>query len=141
MIEIVLIAAVAENGVIGRDGVTPWRLKSDMRRFRALTVGRPGVMGRRTWLALPVRPLPRRTNIVVTRDAAFAAPGALVAPSLQAALAMHRRWRWRSVSRSRMSTPRRRAMRASLRSIRRSGAKASAKATRPGRKTTPHTIS
>ena len=66
--QIVLIAAVADNGVIGQGGTMPWRLKSDMRRFVALTAGKPVVMGRKTWLSLAIRPLPRRTNIVVTRD-------------------------------------------------------------------------
>jgi dihydrofolate reductase len=84
--QIVIIAALAENGVIGRGGTMPWRLKSDMRHFRALTMGKPVVMGRKTWLSLFVKPLPRRTNIVVTRDANFTAPGALVARSLEIAL-------------------------------------------------------
>jgi dihydrofolate reductase len=84
--QIVLIAAVAENGVIGRDGGMPWRLKSDMRHFRALTLGKPVVMGRKTYLSLSIKPLPGRTNIVVSRDAAFTLPGAIVAPSLEAAL-------------------------------------------------------
>lgn len=84
--EVVLIAAVAENGVIGHGGAMPWRLKSDMRHFRALTSGKPVVMGRKTWASLAVRPLPGRTNIVVTRDRDFTAPGVLVAPSLEAAL-------------------------------------------------------
>jgi dihydrofolate reductase len=84
--DIVLIAAVAENGVIGRGGVMPWRLKSDMQHFRALTSGRPVVMGRKTYLSLSIKPLPGRTNIVVTRDTSFTVPGALVAPSLKAAL-------------------------------------------------------
>ena len=84
--QIVLIAAVADNGVIGQGGAMPWRLKSDMRHFVALTVGKPVVMGRKTWLSLAIRPLPRRTNIVVTRDRAFTAPGVLVAPGLDAAL-------------------------------------------------------
>ena len=84
--EIVLIAAVAENGVIGRGGTMPWRLKSDMQHFRALTIGKPVVMGRKTYLSLAIKPLPGRTNIVVTRDASFTAPGVLVAPSLEAAL-------------------------------------------------------
>jgi dihydrofolate reductase len=83
---IVLIAAVADNGVIGRGGAMPWRLKSDMRHFRALTMDRPVVMGRKTYLSLWIKPLPRRTNIVVSRDPAFTAPGILVAPSLDAAL-------------------------------------------------------
>ena len=58
MMDIVLIAAVAENGVIGRGGVMPWRLRSDMRHFRALTSGRPVVMGRKTYLSLAIKPLP-----------------------------------------------------------------------------------
>ena len=84
--QIVLIAAVAENGVIGRGGAMPWRLKSDMQHFRALTMGKPVVMGRKTWLSLSIKPLPGRTNIVVTRDANFTAPGVLVARSLDVAL-------------------------------------------------------
>jgi dihydrofolate reductase len=84
--QIVLIAAVAENGVIGRGGTMPWRLKSDMRHFRELTLGKPLVMGRKTYLSLSIKPLPGRTNIVVSRDAGFTAPGVVVAPSLQAAL-------------------------------------------------------
>jgi dihydrofolate reductase len=84
--DIVLIAAVADNGVIGRGGAMPWRLKSDMRHFRSLTAGKPVVMGRKTWGSLAIRPLPGRTNIVVTRDRDFAAPGVLVAPTFEAAL-------------------------------------------------------
>ena len=72
--QIVFVAAVAENGVIGRDNGMPWRLKSDLRRFRQLTMGRPVLMGRKTFLSIG-RPLPGRTNIVVTRDRAFAAAG------------------------------------------------------------------
>ena len=79
LMQIVLIAAVADNGVIGRGGTMPWRLKSDMRHFRALTTEKPVVMGRKTYLSLSIKPLPRRTNIVVTRDPAFTAPGVLVA--------------------------------------------------------------
>ena len=87
--EIVLVAAVAENGVIGRAGGLPWRLKSDLQHFRALTTGKPIVMGRRTWASL-ARPLPHRTNIVVTRDPAFAARGAVAVASLSAALEVAR---------------------------------------------------
>ena len=65
--EIVLIVAVAENGVIGAGGAMPWRLKSDMARFKAMTMGKPVVMGRKTFASIG-RPLPGRTNIVVTRD-------------------------------------------------------------------------
>jgi len=84
--QIVLIAAVANNGVIGRGGTMPWRVKSDMRHLRALTMGKPVVMGRKTYESLHIKPLPGRTNIVVTRDRDFTAPGVLAAPSLEAAL-------------------------------------------------------
>ena len=84
---IVIVAAVGENGVIGRDGGLPWRLKSDMKHFRSLTWGKPVIMGRKTYLTLR-RPLPGRTNIVITRDENFAAPGVLVAPKLEHALAI-----------------------------------------------------
>lgn len=69
--------ARAANGVIGRDGTLPWRLKSDMALFRALTLGKPVIMGRRTWESLPRRPLPGRFNIVLSRDGSFAPAGAL----------------------------------------------------------------
>ena len=86
--ELVLIAAVARNGVIGRDGALPWHLAADMQRFRELTRECPVVMGRRTWDSLPprYRPLPGRSNIVVTRRAGWSAEGALAAPSVPAAL-------------------------------------------------------
>ena len=89
MIRIVLIAAVADNGVIGADGELPWRLKSDLKRLKALTIGRPIVMGRKTFLSLR-RPLPGRTNIVVTRDSGFRSAGALVTTSLPDALVIAR---------------------------------------------------
>jgi dihydrofolate reductase len=87
--DIVLVAAIAENGVIGRGNALPWRLKSDMQHFRALTKGKPVVMGRKTFLSIG-KPLPGRTTIVVSRDAAFTAPGIVVAPSLDTALAVAR---------------------------------------------------
>ncbi len=83
--DIVLVAAIADNGVIGRDNALPWRLKSDMRHFRALTTGKPVVMGRKTYLSIG-KALKDRTTIVVSRDRAFAAPGIVIAPSLDAAL-------------------------------------------------------
>jgi dihydrofolate reductase len=86
---LVLVAAVAENGIIGRDGGLPWRLPSDLRRFRALTLGHPVVMGRKTYAAIG-KPLPGRTNIVMTRDRAFAARGVVSAPNLEAALTVAR---------------------------------------------------
>ena len=81
-----LIVAVAANGVIGRDGKLPWHLPEDLRHFRVLTTGHSIIMGRRTWQSLP-RPLPDRQNIVVTRQSAFVADGALVVRSLTDALA------------------------------------------------------
>ena len=80
MIQTVLIVAVAENGVIGANGAIPWRLKSDVLRLKAMTMGKPVVMGRKTFESLR-RPLPGRTNIVVTRDANFRAAGAVVTTS------------------------------------------------------------
>jgi dihydrofolate reductase len=87
-----LIAAVARNGVIGRDGAMPWRLPQDLRRFRELTLGHTVVMGRRTWesLAPKFRPLPGRRNIVVSRDPHYRAEGATLASSLADALALAR---------------------------------------------------
>jgi dihydrofolate reductase len=82
---IIIVAAVADNGVIGADNAMPWRLKSDLAHFRALTIGKPVVMGRKTFQSIG-RPLAGRTTIVVSRDPAFAAPGIVVAPSLAAAL-------------------------------------------------------
>jgi dihydrofolate reductase len=87
--EIVLIVAVADNGVIGADGAIPWRLKSDMQRLKAMTMGKPIVMGRKTFQSLR-RALPGRTNIVVTRDAGFRADGAVVTTSLDVARAIAR---------------------------------------------------
>jgi dihydrofolate reductase len=86
---LVLVAAVADNGVIGRGGGLPWRLKSDLRNFRAITVGKPVVMGRKTYLSIG-KPLAGRTNIVVSRNRDFAAPGVIAAPSIAAALAVAR---------------------------------------------------
>ena len=83
-----IVAAVARGGVIGRDNAIPWRLPEDMARFRALTMGHPVVMGRRTWDSLPerFRPLPGRRYVVVTRSAAWHADGAERAGSLDDAL-------------------------------------------------------
>jgi dihydrofolate reductase len=83
--EIILVAAVADNGVIGQEGRLPWRLKSEMAHFRAVTVGKPVVMGRKTYISIGA-PLKGRTNIVVSRDRTFAAPGVLAATSVNAAL-------------------------------------------------------
>ena len=80
-----LIAAVARNGVIGRDNDLPWRLSADLRHFRQLTTGHPIVMGRKTWESIG-RPLPGRRNIVLSRDPDFVADGAEVFPALDEAL-------------------------------------------------------
>src|SRR3954449_1845466 len=87
--EIVLMVAVADNGVIGAGGTIPWRLKADQQRLKALTMGKPIVMGRKTFLSLR-RPLPGRTNIVITRDANYRAPGAIVTNSFENALVIAR---------------------------------------------------
>ncbi|MES2255755.1 MAG: dihydrofolate reductase [Pseudomonadota bacterium] len=83
---ITLVLAMAENGVIGKDGAIPWRIAEDMKRFKALTLGKPVVMGRKTWDSLPRKPLPNRTNIVVTRQAGWSADGAVTASSFHDAL-------------------------------------------------------
>ncbi|MBB4076599.1 dihydrofolate reductase [Bartonella fuyuanensis] len=80
-ISICLIAAVAENGIIGREGAMPWHLSTDLQRFKVLTLGKPIIMGRKTWDSLK-KPLPGRTNIVITRDRTFSAEEAVIAHSL-----------------------------------------------------------
>jgi dihydrofolate reductase len=85
--DISLVLAMASNGIIGANGALPWRIPEDMRRFKALTLGKPCIMGRKTWDSLPKKPLPGRTNIVITRDTNFAADGAVVVHTLDEALA------------------------------------------------------
>jgi dihydrofolate reductase len=82
--------ARARNGVIGRDGGLPWRLKSDLAIFRAVTMGKPVIMGRKTWESLPKRPLVGRTNIVLSRDGSFEAKGALVCEDFSEAVQIAR---------------------------------------------------
>ena len=84
-----LIYARSRNGVIGRDNAMPWHLPEDLAHFKRTTLGAPVIMGRKTWDALPpkFRPLPGRRNIVITRDAAWQAPGAERTASLDEALA------------------------------------------------------
>jgi dihydrofolate reductase len=84
---LVIVVAVAENGVIGRDGALPWRVPSDLKTFRRLTLGKPVIMGRKTFQSLG-KPLDGRDNIVVTRDADFNAAGVRTAPTLAAAIAL-----------------------------------------------------
>ncbi len=86
---ITLVVAVADNGVIGRNNTLPWHLPDDLKRFKRLTMGKPIVMGRKTFESLR-RPLPGRTNIVITRDANYRAKGAIVTTSFENALVIAR---------------------------------------------------
>lgn len=88
--KISLIVAVAENGVIGRNGALPWHVPSDLKTFRRITMGKPVVMGRKTFTSIG-KPLPGRDNIIVTRDASFSASGTDHAASIDAALDIARR--------------------------------------------------
>jgi dihydrofolate reductase len=87
--QIVLVAAIGENNVIGSDGQLPWRLKSDLAHFRALTIGKPVLMGRKTFESIG-KPLEDRTNIVLSRRFSMRVPGGVLATSLNAGLAMAR---------------------------------------------------
>lgn len=89
MTKLVIVAAVAENNVIGFRGGMPWHLRSDLAHFRALTINKPVVMGRKTFASIG-KPLPQRTNIVVTRDARLAIQDAVLAPDIETALAIAR---------------------------------------------------
>jgi len=73
------VVAVSRNGVIGREGGLPWHISSDLKRFKEITMGKPVIMGRKTWESLPRKPLPGRRNIVITRQQEFSAEGAEVA--------------------------------------------------------------
>lgn len=84
-----IVVAAADNGVIGSNGGLPWRIPSDLKRFRATTMGKPVIMGRKTFQSLP-KALDGRDNIVVSRDAAYRPAGAIVAPSLEAAIEIAR---------------------------------------------------
>jgi dihydrofolate reductase len=89
-IPIAIVVARAANGVIGRDGGLPWRLKSDMAWFKASTMGKPILMGRKTWESLPKRPLPGRLNVVLSRDDSFDPQGAVYSDDFSEALAIAR---------------------------------------------------
>jgi len=89
MMDIVIVAAIGENNVIGVEGQLPWHLRSDLAHFRMLTMGRPVVMGRKTFASIG-KPLKNRTNIVITRDLGLLAPGAVLATSIDAAMATAR---------------------------------------------------
>ena len=84
---VAIYVAMAENGVIGRDGGLPWRLSTDLKRFKAGTMGKPVIMGRKTWASIG-RPLPGRLNIVVTRDQSYRAEGAETVTSLEDAVTL-----------------------------------------------------
>src|ERR1700680_3099316 len=81
-----LIVAVADNGVIGSNGGLPWGIPEDLKRFKSLTLGKPCIMGRKTWDSLPKKPLAGRTNIVITRDPSYHAEGAIFAHSFEEAV-------------------------------------------------------
>jgi dihydrofolate reductase len=87
--KVVLVVAIGENGVIGRNGKLPWRLKSELQHFKRVTLNHPVVMGRKTFQSLK-RPLPQRTNIVLTRRAGEAQQGVIYASDLDEALALAR---------------------------------------------------
>ncbi|GAA4662892.1 dihydrofolate reductase [Bartonella pachyuromydis] len=87
---IYLIAAVAENGVIGCEGAMPWRLSTDLQRFKALTFGKPVIMGRKTWDSLG-KPLLGRANIIITRNCTLKAEGAIIVHSLSQACSVAKR--------------------------------------------------
>ncbi len=84
-VELSIIVAVSENGVIGHDGGMPWRLSSDLKRFKQLTLGHTIVMGRKTWDSIG-RLLPGRTTVILTRQPDFEVPGAIIVGSLQDAI-------------------------------------------------------
>lgn len=84
--QICLIVAIAENGVIGRDGKMPWHLPAELKYFRERTIGKPVIMGRKTFQSIG-KPLPGRDNIVITRDATFSAAGVVSVGSIEAAVA------------------------------------------------------
>jgi dihydrofolate reductase len=88
MTDVSLVVAVSRNGVIGRDGGLPWHISSDLKRFKAITMGKPVIMGRKTWESLPRKPLPGRHNIVITRKSGYQAHGADVVSTAEAALTL-----------------------------------------------------
>jgi dihydrofolate reductase len=86
-IHLSLFVAIAENDVIGRDNAMPWRLSEDLKYLKRMTMGKPILMGRKTWESFPKRPLPGRPNLVITRDAGYDAPGAEIFQSTDEAVA------------------------------------------------------
>lgn len=88
---VTIIAAVSQNGVIGKSGTIPWTLKSDLLRFKRITQGNTVIMGRNTWNSLPVKPLPDRQNVVVTRCRDIEIPGAEIVRSVAEAFTVSNR--------------------------------------------------
>nr|AIA14869.1 Dihydrofolate reductase [uncultured bacterium] len=86
MSRVAFVVAVSRNGVIGRDGGLPWHISTDLKRFKAITMGKPVIMGRKTWESLPKKPLPGRPNIVITRQKNYRAAGAIVVGDIPSAL-------------------------------------------------------
>lgn len=86
MPELVLVAAVARNGIIGSEGDMPWKVSSDLKRFKKMTMGKPVVLGRKTFLSFGGRPLPGRPHVVVSRDPDYSPAGAEAVTSFQTAL-------------------------------------------------------
>ncbi len=82
------VVAASQNGVIGKDGGLPWHVSSDLKLFKEITLGKPVIMGRRTWESLPKKPLPGRRNIVITRNRDYVAEGADIARSVDEALSL-----------------------------------------------------
>ena len=87
MSRVAFVVAVSRNGVIGRDGGLPWHISTDLKRFKAITMGKPLIMGRKTWESLPKKPLPGRPNIVITRQKNYRAEDASVVSDIPSALA------------------------------------------------------
>ena len=85
-----LVVAIADNGVIGDRGRIPWRIADDMKFFRTVTMGKPCIMGRKTWDSLPKKPLPGRLNVVLSRDGSFEPKGAVVCETLDEAIQIAR---------------------------------------------------
>jgi dihydrofolate reductase len=90
LLPIAIVVARARNGVIGREGGLPWRIRSDMALFKATTMGKPVVMGRKTWDSLQRKPLPGRLNVVLSRDGSFEPDGAVVSADFAEALSIAR---------------------------------------------------
>ncbi len=87
MSRVSFVVAVSRNGMIGRAGGLPWHISTDLKRFKTITMGKPLIMGRKTWESLPKKPLPGRPNIVITRQKNYRAEGAIVVSDIPSALA------------------------------------------------------